>query len=93
MKGLCILLVMLLLSACDERPTSTGKQSMEAPPTDTVESLLADPERRKELREQCRINRAKLGDELCNIVGEANTKAFLGDGEVPYTPPAEKPAF
>lgn len=77
----------LLLTACGE-PTST--QTIH---TDTVESLLANPERRKELRDQCRLNRAELGDELCNIVGEANTRAFLGDGEVPYTPPEKPPTF
>lgn len=93
MKRLSILLFVVLLSACGEKPASTEKPSVEAPLTDTVESLLADPERLKELRKRCRINRAELGDTLCNIVGEANTRAFLGDGEVPYTPPKEKPAF
>jgi hypothetical protein len=93
MKRLSLLLVVVLLSACGEKPASTEKPSVEAPLTDTVESLLADPERRKELREQCRLNRAELGDKLCNIVAEATNKAFLGNGEVPYTPPKEKPAF
>ena len=93
MKRLSILLVVALLSACGEKPASTEKPSVEAPLTDTVESLLADPVRRKGLREQCRLNRAELGDKLCNIVGEATNKAFLGDGQVPYTPPKEKPAF
>lgn len=93
MKRLSLLLFVVLLSACGEKPASTEEPSADVPLTDTVESLLANPERRKELREQCRINRAKLGDELCNIVGVANTKAFLGDGEVPYTPPREKPTF
>jgi hypothetical protein len=82
-----------MLSACGEKPASTEKASVETPFTDTVESLLADPGRRKELREQCRLNRAELGDKLCNIVAEATNKAFLGDGQVPYTAPKEKPAF
>ena len=93
MNRLCVLLAALLLGACGERPVSTETAPTETPPTDTVESLLANPARLKELRKQCRINRAELGDELCNIVGEANTRAFLGDGEVPYTPPKEQPAF
>ncbi|MAZ69819.1 MULTISPECIES: EexN family lipoprotein [Gammaproteobacteria] len=93
MKRLSILLVVALLSACGEKPTSIEKPSADVPLTDTVESLLADPGRRKELREQCRLNRAELGDKLCNIVAEATNKAFLGDGKVPYTPPKEKPAF
>lgn len=62
-------------------------------PTDTVESLVANPERLKELREQCRNDRTKLGDALCNAVAEATHKRFMGDGKVPYTPPAEQPKF
>lgn len=93
MKRLILLLVVVLLSACGEKHASTEKPSADVPLTDTVESLLANPERRKELREQCRLNRAELGDKLCNIVAEATNKAFLGDGQVPYTPPKEKPAF
>lgn len=93
MKSFCVLLAVLVLSACGDKPASTVQPSAEVTPTDTVESLVANPERRRELREQCRLNRAEVGDELCNIVGEANNKAFLGDGEVPYTPPEEPPAF
>lgn len=93
MKRLSILLVIVLLTACGEKPVSTASPFAETPLTDTVESLLANPERLKKLRKQCRINRAEAGDALCNVVGEANTRAFLGDGEVPYTPPKEKPAF
>lgn len=53
---------------------------------ETVESLAADPVRLKELREQCKLDRAKLGDALCNRVSEATRKRFYGDGNVPYTP-------
>lgn len=62
-------------------------------PGETVESLAADPERLKELRQQCKLNRAKLGDELCNRVAEATNRRFFGDGKVPYTPPKEPPKF
>lgn len=72
----------LLLSAC-------GK----TPPTETVESLAADPDRLKQLREQCKTERAKLGDELCDRVAEATKKRFFGDGKVPYNPPNESPKF
>ncbi|MBL8387851.1 MAG: EexN family lipoprotein [Hydrogenophaga sp.] len=72
----------LLLSAC-------GKSR----PTETVESLVADPVRLKQLREQCQTERAKLGDELCGRVAEATKKRFFGDGKVPYTPPKESPKF
>lgn len=62
-------------------------------PTDTVESLVANPERLKELREHCKADRAKLDDALCNAVAEATRRRFMGDGKVPYTPPTESPKF
>lgn len=64
-----------------------------APPTETVESLAADPERLKTLREQCRTQRHKVGDELCARVAQATNQRFFGDGETPYTPPQEAPKF
>ena len=60
-------------------------------PTDTVESLMANPERLKELREQCKADRAKLGDSLCNSAAEATRRRFIGDGKAPYTPRKESP--
>lgn len=60
-------------------------------PTDTVASLVANPERLKELRQQCKADRSKLGDVLCNAVAEATRKRFMGDGKVPYTPQKEPP--
>ncbi|MDX4956538.1 EexN family lipoprotein [Delftia acidovorans] len=62
-------------------------------PIETVESLAANPERLRELRQQCKADRAKLGDELCNRVAEATNKRFFGDGKVPYTPPKKSPKF
>jgi len=82
MKSFSVLLLVLLLTACGEQAA-----------TDTVESLIANPDRLRELRAQCRSDRAKLGDELCNAVAEATRRRFLGDGEVPYTPPPEQPKF
>lgn len=54
-------------------------------PTETVESLVANPERLKELRAQCKTDRAKLGDELCNRVAEATNRRFLGMARRPTT--------
>ena len=82
MKRIPWLLLALLLFGC-------GRSA----PTDTVESLAGDPERLKALREQCRTDRARLGDALCNTVAEAARKRFMGDGKVPYTPPQEQPKF
>lgn len=79
MKTFPVLMLTAALIACGQ-----------SAPTDTVESLAANPERLKELRAQCKADRAKLGDALCNAVAEATRKRFMGNG-TPYTPePAPK---
>lgn len=82
MKTIPALMLAALLTACGQ-----------STPTDTVESLVANPERLKELRQQCKAERAKLGDVLCNAVAEATRKRFYGNGSTPYTPPKEPPKF
>lgn len=82
MKKIMPLLFTAMLAACG--PSA---------PNETVESLAANPERLKELRQQCKLERAKLGDELCNRVAETTRKRFYGDGKVPYTPPENPPKF
>lgn len=66
--------VVLALTAC-------GKPA----PIESVESLVADPARLKELRAQCKTNHAKVGDAQCNAVAEATRRRFMGGG-TPYTP-------
>jgi hypothetical protein len=61
--------------------TGCGKST----PTDTVESLVANPERLKELRAQCKAEHAKVGDSVCGAVSEATRRRFMGTG-TPYTP-------
>ena len=84
MKQLLIVLFALsisLLAAC-------GKSA----PTDTVESLVANPERLKELRAQCKADHAKVGDVVCGAVSEATRRRFMGDGKSPYAnDPVPKP--
>ena len=87
MKKTIPLLLAVALAACDQSETP---QQANLP---TVEELASNPERLKELRQQCRLERAKLGDELCNRVAEATRKRFYGDGTVPYTPPENPPKF
>jgi hypothetical protein len=82
MNKIMLLLLIAMLTAC-------GKSQ----PTETVESLAANPERLKELREQCKTDRAKLGDELCNLIAEATNRRFFGDGKTPYNPPKDQPKF
>ncbi len=91
MKKIVLLLLVAMLVACGKsEPTSTTTASR---PTETVESLAANPERLEELRKQCKTDRATLGDELCNRVAEATNRRFMGDGKTPYNPPKEAPKF
>lgn len=68
MKKAMMFALVVLLSGC--KP---------APPTETVESLVANPERIKEIRRLCRQDRAKVTDELCLRTAEAAKRRFHGD--------------
>lgn len=80
-------LLIALIAGCDK-----------SVPTDTVESLVANPERLKELRVQCKADHAKVGDAVCAAVSEATRRRFMGGGKSPYandpvpTPTATPPA-
>lgn len=77
MKKTSLLLLALVLTACEK-----------SAPTDTVESLVANPERLKKVQRLCREDHAKMGDALCNTASEARRRRFMGDGKSKYTPPA-----
>ncbi|MGE0343164.1 MAG: EexN family lipoprotein [Porticoccaceae bacterium] len=82
-QGLSISLALLisLIAACSK-----------SAPADTVESLVANPERLKELRTQCKADHAKVGDAVCGAVSEATRRRFMGDGKSPYAnDPVPKP--
>lgn len=66
--------VMLLLVACGERK-----------PIESVESLVANPERIKELRGQCRADRSKIGEAQCHAVAEAWRQRFMRVAPSPYS--------
>ena len=57
--------VMLLLMAA--ALTACGPSQ----PPETVDALVANPERIKEIQRQCKEDRAKVGDELCMRAAEA----------------------
>ena len=63
----------LVLSACSK-----------VEPADTVESLVANPDRLKALRAQCKADHVKMGDALCNLVSEATRRRFMRAGKTPY---------
>jgi conjugal transfer/entry exclusion protein len=75
MKTLCTIAVCALLLAACNQPSAA----------DSVESLMANPERLKDVRAQCKANHAKAGDALCNMAAEATRRRFMGSG-TPYTP-------
>ncbi len=79
-KYLLIMSVALLVAGCDKTPA-----------IETVESLVANPERLRELRAQCKADHAKVGDAQCNAVAEATRQRFMSGGTA-YTPPAVQPA-
>lgn len=65
--------VSLLLVACG-KPASI----------ESVESLVGNPERLKELRAHCKADHAKVGDAQCNAVAEATRQRFMRATPSPY---------
>lgn len=88
MKQIAFFLLIMGLAACGQSETPTPQQDVP-----TVEELVANPERLKELRQQCKTDRPNMGDVLCNRVAEATNRRFFGDGKVPYTPQETSPKF
>lgn len=85
MKKLFIVIaVALLLAAC-------GK-SQSADSIESVESLVASPERLKELRAACKADHARVGDAQCNAVAEATRQRFMRPSPSPYANDPVKPA-
>ena len=54
-------------------------------PTDTVDSLVVNPDRLKEVMRQCHENHAKTEDAECNAASEAFRRRFM-DSQSQYTP-------
>ncbi len=48
-------------------------------PSETVDFLVAHPERLKEIQRLCKGDRAKVGEELCRRAAEAANRRFFGD--------------
>jgi hypothetical protein len=79
---------LLLVAVCTLVLAACGKQE----PADTVESLMANPERLKVLRAQCKADHARMGDAACNTVAEATRRRFMGEGKSPYANDPVPPA-
>ncbi|VTU37482.1 hypothetical protein H4CHR_04182 [Variovorax sp. PBS-H4] len=69
--------VVLVLAGC-------GKSEPTQPAIESVESLVANPERLKDLRAQCKADHAQMGDAQCHAVAEATRKRFMSGGQSPY---------
>ena len=80
---------LFLIAACTWVLAACGKPE----PTESVESLMANPDRLKDVRAQCKADHDKVGDALCNRAAEAMRRRFMGSG-TPYTPapPAAPPS-
>jgi hypothetical protein len=75
MKTDYLIVLTLILAAC-------GK--LQSP--DTVDSLVADPTRLKEVMRQCRENHAKIGESECYAATEAFRRNFMGNDNTQYKP-------
>lgn len=73
MKKIVPFSLVAALTACGQSEMPQKANTSEAN-ISTVEELAANPERLKELRQQCKADRLKLGDVLCNRVAEATRK-------------------
>lgn len=83
------LLSMILAAVAAVLLVACGKPA----PIESVEPLVANPERLKELRAQCKADHAKVGDAQCNVVAEATRQRFFGSDGPKYTPPSSPPSL
>lgn len=63
-----------------------------AVPTDTVESLMAHPDRLREVERKCANSDPSVTAKECQIASEARRRIFMGNGPQ-YTPPKTSPKF
>lgn len=76
--------VVLSLAACgDQQPP---------PSPEFVESLVANPQRLRELRAACKADHAAAGDARCRAAAEATRQRFMRGANAPSAPvPPERP--
>ncbi len=83
MNRFLLLSVAVILAACGKpEPEST---------IESVESLVANPQRLRELRAACKADHAKVGDAQCNAVAEATRQRFMRAAPSPYANDPVKP--
>ncbi|CAN7513866.1 EexN family lipoprotein [Variovorax paradoxus] len=92
MKNLLLIITAVAVLAL----VGCGKSEPSKPVIESVESLVANPERLKDLRAQCKADHARMGDAQCDAVAEATRQRFMSGGQSPYAsdpvPPPVAPA-
>jgi hypothetical protein len=81
MKKIVWFLCVAMLTACSQ-----------SAPVETVDSLVAHPDRLHELERKCGNDDPGMTARECLIVSEARRKVFMGNGPK-YTPPKTTPKF
>lgn len=79
----------LTLLSCLAVLTSCGRSA----PPDSVDSLIAHPDRLGAVEQACKGDYAKVGAAECNAAAQAQRHLFMGDGKAHYMPPKESPKF
>ena len=57
-----------------------------ARPTDTVDEMVANPARLKEIQRLCREERTKVDDDICLRASQAFRRRFMGERPEQKTP-------
>lgn len=75
------LIILLPLAACGSEPVREEHRTAPAAivPDDPAAELAADPERLKELRRACRIDREAVGAKTCEVAARATRMRFMGE--------------
>jgi outer membrane murein-binding lipoprotein Lpp len=79
------------LAGCGSEPAPAPPEvpDMETISDDPSAALAADPERLREIRRECRIDRAAAGAALCEAAARATRMRFMGDDIPAYEPAPE----
>lgn len=81
MRTIMLLMLAAALASCTKSKTA-----------DTVDSLVAHPNRLHEVERQCSKSGRAVSPALCNAASEARHRLFMGSGPQ-YTPPKDAPKF
>lgn len=77
-------LFLIIMAAAVLALAGCGKSEPSRSAIESVEALVANPERLKELRAQCKADHASMGDAQCHEVAEATRQRFMSGGQSPY---------